>query len=141
MTFVSVLLLVFVLVIMIASFAVYSFKSDQEEATMPKFRNMYLYLVSFVTLMMILVGIIFTVHSIADLMFPTNYTGDIYYEKDPNVTEEAKKAYAENQRIMQENQQVERQKSVVKSAAVVVVSLPAFLYHWRKIEREKPGPV
>jgi len=40
---------------------------------MSKLRNVYLYLVSFVSLMMILMGVIFTVQNITDVVFPTNY--------------------------------------------------------------------
>lgn len=105
---------------------------------MLKLRNVYLYLVSFVSLMMILIGTIFTVQNITDVVFPTNY----YYETLPiektgNLTVEDQKNYEENQRINAENRDIESKKSVAKSIAVVAVALPTFAYHWRKIEKEK----
>lgn len=113
---------------------------EEEEESMSKFRNLYLYLVSFVTLMMILGGIIFTVHNITDLVFPTNYYNEPWlYEREGNITEEEKVVYEENQKRNQENQIMERKKNVAKSVAVVIVALPTFIYHWRKIEKENKG--
>ncbi|MFW2488963.1 hypothetical protein [Clostridium chromiireducens] len=103
-----------------------------------KLRNLYLYLVCFVSLMMVLAGIIFTVQNITDLMFPTNY----YYEgispdKSGSLSEYDKKIYEENQIRYEQNRSIESKKNVAKSVAVVVVALPTFLYHWRKVEKEK----
>lgn len=107
---------------------------------MSKLRNIYLYLVSFVTLMMILGGLIFTVQNVMDVIFPTNY----YYEPYPvekggslPFSAEEKKTYEENQKRNEENRRTEGKKSVAKSVAVVAVALPTFLYHWKKIEMEK----
>lgn len=105
---------------------------------MSKLRNVYLYLVSFVSLMMILMGVIFTVQNITDVIFPTNY----YYESPPaekigSLSVEEQKNYEENQKRQEENRNIESKKNVVKSIAVVIVALPTFAYHWRKIEKEK----
>ena len=117
----------------------------EEALTMTKLRNIYLYLVSFVSLMMILIGLIFTVQNITDVLFPTNY----YYEtppiqKTPSMTEEEFKKYEEEQKINEYNQKMNyknqltnSKKNVAKSIAVVIVALPTFAYHWRKIEKEK----
>jgi hypothetical protein len=109
-----------------------------EELTMSKLRNLYLYLVSFVSLMMILMGIIFTVQNITDVMFPTNYNYEmISPEKTGTLSVEEKKLYEENQKKLEENRNIENKKNVAKSIAVVVVALPTFAYHWIKIEKEK----
>jgi len=104
---------------------------------MNKLRNIYLYLVSFVTLMMILGGLIFTVQNVTDVIFPTNYYETYPVEKEGNLTEEEKKLNEVNLQRNRENQMTESKKNVAKSIAVVVVALPTFLYHWKKIEREK----
>lgn len=106
---------------------------------MSRLRNIYLYLVSFVALMMIIIGLIFTVQNLTDVIFPTNY---YYYnavpiDKSQGMTEEEKKDYEESQRISEQNQRTENKKSVAKSISVVVIALPTFIYHWRKIEKEK----
>ena len=102
-----------------------------------KLRNIYLYLVCFVTLMMILFGIIFTVQNTTDLIFPTN---NYYYPPEKiggNLTEEDKKRYDEMEKTNKANQENQNKKNVVKSIAVVLVALPTFAYHWKKIEKEK----
>lgn len=104
---------------------------------MLKIRNLYLYLVSFVSLMMILMGVIFTVQNITDVVFPTNYYEMSPVEKTGNLSIEEQKIYAENQKRYEENRNIESKKNVAKSIAVVVVALPTFVYHWRKVEKEK----
>lgn len=107
---------------------------------MSRLRNVYLYLVSFVSLMLILIGLIFTIQNLTDLLFPTNYYYDtLPIDKNRQMTEEEKKAYEESQRKSEQNQRTERSKNVAKSTSVVIVALPSFIYHWRKIEKEKKG--
>jgi len=105
---------------------------------MNRLRNVYLYLVSFVALMMILFGLIFTVQNLTDVLFPTGYYYDPYpLDKEGTMTEDMKKQYEESRRRNEENQRAENKKNVAKSVAVVLVALPTFLYHWKKAEREK----
>lgn len=105
---------------------------------MSNMRNLYLYLVSFVSLLMIIIGIIITVQTVTDVIFPTNYYYEsIAPEKTEQLSEEDKTKYDENQTKFQENRMVESKKNVVKSLIVVIVALPTFAYHWRKIEKEK----
>lgn len=105
---------------------------------MSKLRSIYLYLVSFVSLMMILMGVIFTVQNITDVMFPTNYYYEMYpAEKTGDLSKEEQQKYEENQKRYYENTIIESKKNVAKSVAVVIVALPTFVYHWRKVEKEK----
>jgi hypothetical protein len=88
--------------------------------------------------MMILIGLIFTVQNITDVLYPTNnYYDVIPIDKSQSMTEEEKKYYEENRKRNEQNQRTESRKNVAKSTAVVLVALPAFIYHWRKIEKEK----
>lgn len=132
-----IILVVLVIVVLIIIFST-TFTMKEEVFTMSKLRNVYLYLVSFVSLMMILMGIIFTVQNITDVIFPTNY----YYEALPtektgSLSVEEQKSYEKNQKRYEENHNIESKKNVAKSIAVVVVALPTFAYHWRKVEKEK----
>lgn len=127
----------FVIIVLVIIFSL-TFIMKEEVVTVSKLRSVYLYLVSFVSLMMILMGVIFTVQNITDVMFPTNYYYDTYpSEKMEGVSEEEQKIYEENQKRNYENNRMENKKSVAKSVAVVVVALPTFVYHWRKVEKEK----
>lgn len=132
-----VLSIIFIVIILIVVFVLLT-SMKEEVLTMSKLRNVYLYLVSFVALMMILIGLIFTVQNITDVLFPTNYYyNSVPIEKSQGLTEEEKKANEENQRISDQNQRTQSKKSVAKSVAVVLVALPTFAYHWRKIEKER----
>jgi Co/Zn/Cd efflux system component len=133
----------FVVIIVISLVILASMK--EEVLTMSKLRNIYLYLVSFVALMMILIGLIFTVQNITDVLFPTNYYyAPIPAEKTSGMTEEELKKIEEENKINEQNQKMNyhnqimvSKKNVAKSVAVVIVALPTFAYHWRKIEKEK----
>ncbi len=133
----------FVIIIAIILMILASMK--EEVLTMSKLRSIYLYLVSFVALMMILIGLIFTVQNITDVLFPTNYYyAPIPIEKTKGMTEEELKKIEQENKINEQNEKMNYQnqitntkKNVAKSVAVVIVALPTFAYHWRKIEKEK----
>jgi hypothetical protein len=132
---ISVVLLLGIIVVVVF-FVLFTMK--EEVFTMSKLRNVYLYLVSFVALMMILSGLIFTAQNFTDVLFPTNTYYDTYpIDKEGNLTAEEKKLYEENQKRNEENRRTDSKKSVAKSIAVVLVALPTFMYHWKKIEKEK----
>lgn len=127
----------YILIIFIVGFVLIT-SMKEEVLTMSKLRNVYLYLVSFVALMMILIGLIFTVQNITDVFFPTNnYYETIPLDKDGKISDADKKLYEENKKTNEQNQRTQSKKSVAKSIAVVIVALPTFAYHWRKIEKEK----
>lgn len=136
-----VIIVILGVIVLIVGFALTATMKD-EVFTMSKLRNVYLYLVSFVALMMILIGLIFTVQNITDVLFPTNYYYEtVPIEKEKTMSEEEKKSYEESRRINEQNQRNQDKKDVAKSIAVVVVALPTFAYHWRKIEKEKKEQV
>jgi len=133
--------MIFGVIILIVGFILIT-SMKEEVLTMSKLRNIYLYLVSFVALMMIIIGLIFTVQNITDVLFPTNY----YYESVPiektgTMNDADKKVYEDNQKRNEQNQKTQSKKNVAKSVAVVLVALPTFAYHWRKIEKEKKEQV
>jgi len=90
------------------------FNEKMEEDAMLKLRNLYLYIVSFVSLMMILMGVIFTAQNITDVVFPTNYYEMQPIEKTGNLSIEEQKIYAENQKRYEENRNVESKKKCCK---------------------------
>lgn len=115
---------------------------ERGDVGMNRLRNVYLYLVSFVALMMILIGLIFTVQNITDVLFPTDYYYESYpLEKEGGLTPEEQKRADENRKRNEENQRTTNKKNVGKSIAVVLVALPTFIYHWRKAEQEKKETV
>jgi methionine salvage enolase-phosphatase E1 len=103
-----------------------------------KLRNIYLYLVCFVTLLMMIFGTISTVQGVTDLLYPTNYYAyPVIPDKNTTQTPDEQKQQEANRKSDQENQKNQNKKNVAKSVAVVLVALPTFAYHWKKIEKEK----
>ena len=128
---------------------------------MMNLRNLYLYAVSFVTLLMALSGVIETANQLIDFALPTTYVNTYNYDyeyayattdylvSDIGVPTEEQRAQEEKriaeQTAYQETYQKEQEhleqknalKSACKSFVMVLVSAPMFLFHWKKIQAER----
>lgn len=90
-----------------------------------KIRIIYLYLVCLISLFLIVGGIVFTVNAVAQYFFPTNY----YYSSS---------YYSYNERkIEEENTKRANLRNAISSFALIAVSSPIFIYHWKKVEAER----
>jgi len=103
-----------------------------------KLRNIYLYLVCFVTLMMMIAGTIGFISGITNIYFPVDYS---YYETIPTEPgkeiPQNKKIKEDAKKIQEKNRSNENKRQLISSLSVVFVALPIFIYHWKKIENEK----
>jgi hypothetical protein len=105
-------------------------------------RTVYLYLVSFVTLMMVIIGGVQGFHALGNFLYPPpDYGPSPYlYEmklKDTNLTPEMIQQQVKEERARQERQNYYNQfQRVLSSVALIGVGAPVYLYHWRRI-REK----
>ncbi len=102
-----------------------------------KLRNIYLYLVCFVTLMMMVFGTVNIIGSITDIIFPVDYSYHIPKMDTSDSTEPTEKQLEEARQREQQNRDMENKKRLIKAVSFVLVALPVFVYHWRKIENEK----
>ena len=116
-------------------------------------KNLYLYLVSFVALMMIVFSVaevinitlrtyIFTKadkdfyaypKAVCEPAAPTSTTGAPGRGEMPCLSQE------ENEKQMAENRSAQRQRDLVRDISMILVGVPLFAYHWhlaRKKERE-----
>lgn len=106
-------------------------------------RNIYLYLVSFVSLILIIAGLITFLGSVSDIFFPTEYYPPKLermnnYNKDLGMSREQYEAQIEKE--MQQykaNEQNRRVNRSIRSLSMVIVALPFYLYHWRKIQADR----
>lgn len=105
-------------------------------------RTVYLYLISFVTLMMVIIGGVQGVRAVGNYFYPPpDYgPGPYVYEmklKDSNLSPETIEQQVREEKVRQERQARYNQfQQVLSSVALIGVGLPVYLYHWRKI-REK----
>lgn len=99
-------------------------------------RIIYLYIVAFITLAMIVTGIISAVNNIAYYFFPDSY---VFYENDYNdYSYNNHYDYDEEKNeIEKENYKTEKIKNTVVSLVVVVIGAIMYKYHWNMIEKEK----
>ena len=112
-------------------------------------REIYLYLVCFATLMMLIIGAVQLVMSLVDFLYPEPppyLPGEKlrYYEmaqKNPGLTPEEIDRQVEMERQRSElSLQRARARRVINSAALILVSLPVYIYHWRRIRHGgQPG--
>ncbi|MHB1017554.1 MAG: hypothetical protein ACYC2X_06685 [Coriobacteriia bacterium] len=102
-------------------------------------RNIYLYLVCLITLIMVIVGAATAVRAVVDLVYP-----DPGYYMERPVDEDGKPLYTEEEWADQQSIQKESTLryavlSLVGSLSYVFIAGPIYVYHWRKIESEKDG--
>jgi hypothetical protein len=106
-------------------------------------KNIYLYLVSLVTLMMIVFGLIFFLNNVARMVFPVSYQYRMTImdlEREYQNTNRELPSVSELERIRDERYQAEQQqaktislRNLVSSLFVWLIPIPFYLYHWRKI--------
>jgi hypothetical protein len=97
-------------------------------------RNIYLYLVCLITLIMVIVSVVGLVQNTVRLVYPeVGY----YYSEPMKEGESLTAEEIEEQRALDEERA--RQQaiySLVGNAAMLLVAGPLYIYHWRKIEVE-----
>jgi len=98
-------------------------------------RNIYLYLVCLITLIMVIVAAVNAVRATVELIYPDPG----YYYSEP-VKEGTDGLSAEEIARQQESQEAQSRRqavlSLVGSAAMLLIAGPLYVYHWRKIEVE-----
>ena len=101
-------------------------------------RNIYLYLVCLITLIMIIFSIVNVVRSTVELIYPDpGYGYTVPIEKGGTSGQSQAEIDAQN---TSQRKQSERQAvlGLVGGIAMLVVAGPLYVYHWRKIETERP---
>lgn len=98
-------------------------------------RNIYLYLVCLITLIMVIVAVVGLVRSTVELLYPDPgyYSGPV--SKDGGLTAEDIKKEQEYQKASSRRNAI---LGLVGNAAMLLVAGPLYVYHWRKIEVERP---
>lgn len=93
------------------------------------FRTVYLYIICFITLSMIIGGIVATVNNITSYLYPDSY---VFFETDTYFGDEAEENLIERQ-----NYKNEKIKNMIVSIVVVAVGAVMYKSHWSTIEKER----
>jgi hypothetical protein len=111
-----------------------------------QFKSIYLYLVCFVTLMMIVFGLIAFINNVTRFVFPVDYKIHLtlmdlereYINTGGNVP-----PVSELEEIREERLQTQREtnrayllRDLLGSLAVWLIPIPFYLYHWRKVRED-----
>lgn len=101
-----------------------------------KLRLLYLYLFSFVGLLIVVIGSI----QFVDLGMRMFLFKDIdYYEVSPALDKEGKVVESDKDALMRQQREVNRnrQRQFVSASSMILVGLPLYLYHWKTIKKER----
>lgn len=105
----------------------------QERLTL---RNLYLYLVCLVTLVMSIFATVNLVRSTVELLYPDpGYYAYSAPAKEPGVSDEGQQRREQSARDSQRRQAV---LALVGSGTLLLVAGPVYAYHWRRVQRELP---
>lgn len=98
---------------------------------MNNFRTIYLYTVSFITLIMLIGGIVSTVNNFMSFIFPTSsvfFNDTSYYSNNTNDN---------SLQIRRNNYTNQKLKNSIISMIVIVIGTVMYKYHWKLIEKER----
>ena len=99
-------------------------------------RNLYLYVVCLITLVMVIFSAVSLVRSLGGLIYPDPG----YYVMISKPVQGGADFDAAEYEMQQENQRQQSMRqtvlSVVGNGAMLLLAGPLYVYHWRKIERE-----
>lgn len=103
----------------------------QERLTL---RNVYLYLVCLITLVISIFAAVLLVRNTVELFYPDpGYYG--YVPKDMGISEEEQRRAEDAARDSQRRQTV---LGIVGSGTTLLIAGPLYAYHWRRVQRELP---
>lgn len=98
-------------------------------------RNIYLYLVCLITLIMVIVAVVGLVQNTVRLIYPE--VGYYYSEPVKEGSDGLTQDEIDRQRELdQQRAQQQAIYSLVGNVAMLLVAGPLYIYHWRKIEVE-----
>lgn len=99
-------------------------------------RLLYLYLFSFVGLIIVIVASIGLVNlGMKIYLFPESD----YYDTTPVVSPEGKYLESTEEAKLRQSRDVKRQhqNQLMESISAIIIGLPVYLYHWKTIQKEK----
>lgn len=101
-------------------------------------RILYLYVVSFLSLMAIIIGTVTLVERVTNYVYPVDYTYNETYLKnyDESVSNDMYN-YNNNIAELRENAQRQTLRDIFTAFAVIIVAVPLYSYHWSLIQKER----
>ncbi len=101
-------------------------------------RNIYLYLVCLITLIMVIFSVVNLVRSTVELLYPDPYYVSYVREPEPAKDGRSQEDIDRDRELSRQSAVRQAVLSLVGSVAMLAVAGPLYVYHWRKIESELP---
>jgi hypothetical protein len=114
--------------------------SAQDRLTL---RNVYLYLVCLITLVVAIFAAVSLVRSVVALAYPDpgayGYYG--YYPAEPGMEGQSidEEERARQEQLAEDTARRQALLDVVGSATTLLIAAPVYAYHWRRVQAELPG--
>jgi hypothetical protein len=102
-------------------------------------RNVYLYLVCLITLVISVFAAVQLVRSTVALLYPDpGYHGYYYPREGPGGEELSEEEIERQEELARDSQLRQEVLSLVGSATTLLIAGPLYLYHWRRVQSELP---
>jgi hypothetical protein len=98
-------------------------------------RNLYLYLVCLITLIIAIFAAVNLVRTTVELLYPDPGYYGIVPAKEPGVSAEDQRRLEQAGRDSQRRQAV---LGLVGSGTMLLIAVPVYAYHWRRVQTELP---
>lgn len=98
-------------------------------------RNIYLYLVCLITLIMTIFALVSVVRNTVELLYP-DPGAQVFAPKEAGVSPEE---MARQEESMRESTRRWAVINLVGSGTMLVIAVPVYAYHWRRIQKELPA--
>jgi hypothetical protein len=103
-------------------------------------RNVYLYLVCLITLVISIFAAVNLVRSAVELFYPDpGYYGYEAPAKEPGVSVSAEEQQRREQAAL-DSQRRQAVLGLVGSSTMLLIAGPLYVYHWRRVQTERPSP-
>ena len=110
--------------------------SAQDRLTL---RNVYLYLVCLITLVVAIFAAVSLVRSTVAMVYPDpGYYG---YYPDPALEDIDQDEIRRQEQLAEESQRRSALLDLVGSGVTLLIAGPLYVYHWRRVQSELPGRV
>ena len=101
-------------------------------------RELYLYLVCLVTLVIALFAAVSLVRSAVELAYPDPGAYSWYAPGDGTELDEAERAQQEQ--LARDSQRRSAVLGLVSAGTTLAIAAPAYAYHWRRVQEERARP-
>lgn len=108
--------------------------AGQERLTL---RNLYLYVVCLITLVISIFAAVSVVRNTVELLYPDpGFYGTDPGTSDPGASDAER---ARRERLARDSQRRQSVLGLVGSGTMLVIAVPLYAYHWRRVQTELPA--